>query len=142
MSRVHREYINCRSPDRGESDDAGAIDLEMASPIVSAWVEERNEYAILRIDAGEVRSLVAMTMDAGKRKIFEVVAAQMLPCADVLDVVPRLRMRLWKSARLASFPGPLPDEGTNRGIHQVASWLARYRRALDLIRARISAPST
>jgi hypothetical protein len=97
----------------------------MFLPDILARIEEGDHDPTLGVDAREIRTFVAVAVDAGEGEVFRGIATQVLPCPDVLDVVTGLRILLGERAILATFPGPPSDQGACGGVHQFAAWLAR-----------------
>lgn len=91
--------------------------LEVVSPTILAWMEERSHLTGLRINACEVRTLVKITLRARKREVVEIVRAAMLASNNVFDVENETREFLWQAVVLATESGALTDELAFRRVH-------------------------
>ncbi len=71
-----------------------------------------------RVDSTEVWALVQIAAMAGKRKIFDIIAAAVLTGDNVLDLMRHGAMLLAKLAVLATISGPVTDKKPRSGIHR------------------------
>ena len=58
----------------------------MVAPQVSSGVEEWNELTRLRIDPGDIRTFVKVTVKARERKVVRIAITAVLPSDDMLDM--------------------------------------------------------
>ena len=56
---------------------------------MQTWMKQRGDLFGFGIKAGQVRAFVQITIDAGQRQVFDVVAPAMTPRNDVLNVQRR-----------------------------------------------------
>ncbi len=68
---IHRQDDDGNPADGRLSDQIRPVPAKMAIPLVSARVEQLRELLANRIEPGDVRPLVAVVMQTGKRKIAE-----------------------------------------------------------------------
>lgn len=81
------------------------------------WIEQAREFFCLRVDAGEIWSLVKVTAEAGIGKIAERVSASVLLGYNVLDLKRRQDMGFEEMAVFASPSGSLSDLLLDNLIH-------------------------
>jgi hypothetical protein len=93
----------------------------MVGPHVLSRIEKGNQLSAFGVDSREIRSLVAIAVDAGESEVREIIAAHVLASTDMLEMVTSLRVLLGEKAILASFPGSLPHEVAYLSVHQLAS---------------------
>ena len=70
------------------SHDRRTLPSEMIRPCVLAWIEEPSKIARLGIDGGDVGTLVSVAGQTGKRQIIDTGIAAVLPCNDMVRLVP------------------------------------------------------
>jgi hypothetical protein len=73
-------------------------------PPIAAGMEQANDFAAIRIESSDIRSLEAVAMDASERKIIDCGWSAMLARDDVIDLEWRGMKRGWQSAIFE--PGP------------------------------------
>jgi hypothetical protein len=105
------------SANRTCADDENAAPHEMLVPPMTPRMKQLRDAVRFRIDAGQVRTFVQITVDAGEREIVEFVTAAVKSRNDVLDVESsQRRIILMKLAILAAVAGAFPNGGSRRGI--------------------------
>jgi hypothetical protein len=57
---VDVENGNGHAADRSAADEVGPLPAEVPCPLVALWIEQRSELARLRVEAGDVETLVAV----------------------------------------------------------------------------------
>lgn len=82
-----------------------------------SWIEQARELFCLRIDAGEIWSLVKVTAEAGIGKIAKRVSASVLLGYNVLDLKRRQDMGFGEMAIFASPSSSLSDLLLDNLIH-------------------------
>jgi hypothetical protein len=93
-------------------------------PALLSRVEERIQLAAGQ--AGEIRPFGPGALRAGLAKTFGIVRATMLLGNDMLDLEPqRASIVFVKVAVFAAMAGPLPNEGSNGGVHHSPELAAR-----------------
>jgi hypothetical protein len=63
--RVHGKYRHGDSPSGGQAEEQKAPGLEVLFPAILAGIEEPTDSTILRVDAGQVRTLVKIEVMTG-----------------------------------------------------------------------------
>ncbi len=91
-------------------------------------MEQARKLFGFRIETGEVRAFVRITVMTGKCEVFSGILPAVLSRDDVFDVKPERLEVLMKPAILAAAFRALPDGLAQPGVHQPA--FARARRAL------------
>jgi hypothetical protein len=84
---------------------------------MDARIKKRHDLTAVWVYTGKVRSLMKVTVVAGKGKILLVIGTTMLLGNDVLDVQCRLVVCLMNQAILAPVPRPMSDKRTSGGVH-------------------------
>jgi hypothetical protein len=87
-------------------------------PAVSPGVKKSLYLARHWVDPTQVWAFVQVTAMASERKIFDIVAAAVLPGDNVFDLMRHHAMLLAKLAILAPISGPLADKQPGSGIHR------------------------
>src|SRR5712692_6666480 len=92
---------------------------EVSIPLVCPRMEEANKLARIRICSGDVRTLVAIAMQAGEGEVFKNSQPSMLTCNDVIDVKGQRINGRRKVAILTSVLGTKPDLPDNIPVHEL-----------------------
>ena len=115
---VHVEHLYRRSAYSRQTNGHRAGHSEMLVPELPAWVEQRDDLACFRVDAGEVSSLVGVASFAGQSKIGRIVVSTMFARNDVFHLEPRKRkVFLRKATVLAAIAGPVANGFADGGVH-------------------------
>jgi hypothetical protein len=92
--------------------------FEVICPTVSPWMEQRGDPIGLRIDAGQIRPLVQVAVNAGQGEVRQVIRAAVDLGHNVLDVQnSQGGIALVKLAVFAPVAGSLPHLGSRPGVH-------------------------
>ena len=127
---VHLQQTHGRSTDGRLADHFSAVLREVFVPIVEPGMEQACQLSGLRIQPGEIRAFVEITMVARERQVFRRVLASVLARRDVFDVKRQRLLFLPQPAILAATRCALPDRLAQPGIHQPVFACASTRRAL------------
>ena len=68
---IHRQHMHGRSTRRGDSDDLLAMELKVPIPLIEARIEQWGVRTRHRIEADQIRALVAIAERAREREIVE-----------------------------------------------------------------------
>ena len=117
MGQIDREDSDRNPTDRSPADQSGADPPEMATPGVSARMEEPCFPACLRVDAREIRSLVMITGKTGHCQIPSRRWAAVLLRYDVVELEAERGISLRDATVLAAASCPLPDQALQVSIH-------------------------
>jgi hypothetical protein len=77
---------------------------------VAAWVKEADDFSFADIDAGDVRPLVSVAVEAGERQVASGGEAAVFPSDNVIDLERDAAEILVELAVFAAAPGAPPDE--------------------------------
>lgn len=87
-------------------------------PIVASRVEQRRDFFGLRVNTGQVGPFVQIAINAGQRKIVEIVSAAVDFGGDMLDMEGGQRgIVLVESAIFTAIFGTFPDAGLRALVH-------------------------
>ena len=106
---VDLQHADGRSADGGPADQDGALVAEVVAPFVAAGMEQAGELSRFRVQAGNVRSLEAITIPACDCEIGGDGTAAVLAGDDVVDLEREGRCFLRQAAVFASSGGSLAD---------------------------------
>src|SRR5205823_4074657 len=98
-----------RSPDRRSADEVSAGPAKVPSPLLTARVEERREFARQRVSPRDVRPLVRVAMEATQGEVGGGCAAAVLPGDDVIDLERTFVEVLGHATVFAAGQATLPD---------------------------------
>lgn len=118
---VHCQRRHGRPADIGLARQANAFSTEMLVPTVAPWMKQSREQARKRIDAGDIRSLVAIAVAACERKITFARLAAVLGGNDVIDLKAKPPRGLRHSTIFADVRRPLADEAIEICVHDSSS---------------------
>ena len=107
---VHREQLYGSASNRGSTFDDRSPEMKMIRPQVASRIEQRNNVARNRIDAGQVRPFPQITAVTSEGQIAVIVAPLMLAGNYVLDVMSKRTTVLWKETILATVSGSRSDK--------------------------------
>lgn len=133
------EHRDGDSADGSPADKVGASPAKMPMPLMAPRVEEPRELARPWVNAGDVRALVAVVVEAGEGQITAERGAVMLDGDDVVDLERRIVVILGNVAVFATAIRTMTNELDQRGVHDSPQEVVRFlvlirrtRRALDL----------
>jgi hypothetical protein len=116
--RVHVEDPYRSSSNGSLADYVYAAPLEVIFPPLVSRVKQLCDATSLRIDPGQVRAFVKITVDASQSQVVEIVAAAMNPRDDVLDVkCGQWRIFLFQLTILAPISGTFAHPRSKRRAH-------------------------
>ena len=95
----------------------GVVPLEMPLPILAARIEESNDLAGSRIDAGQICSLVQVAWDTGICPIFMTIRTVMDLGDDVIELERQVVVFLRHAAILATIMCPFSDQVCGSSVH-------------------------
>jgi len=67
--------------------DNERISLEVFSPYIGTWIEQRNDFAGFWIDGGKITSLIPIALRTSVGEIVSAVSAAMFSWQDMVDLV-------------------------------------------------------
>jgi hypothetical protein len=106
------------SANRGRADNINPAPDEMLFPSMSSRMKQFGYSIRFRINAGEVRTFVQITVDARAREIVDLIAAAVNTRDNMFNVENgEWRVVLMNLAILATIVGPFSNRGSRRGIH-------------------------
>lgn len=136
-------FIDSQDLDRGPAstsptDKLRSLPPKVATPILLARVEQRNDIATTGVDARQVRSLVGITVETCQTEVFQRIIAGVLDRDDVINLKVELRIHRWQMAILASPIRTIPNCLLGPPIHEVSDSCSRKAiRAFDLSNSKI-----
>ena len=86
-------------------------------------MEQPDDFTRQRINAGEVRPLVAVAVDATQREVFAVAGPAMFLRDDVIDLKIEAGELFREVAILAALRGSLPDQFNELSLHRAITLL-------------------
>ena len=106
----------------GTSDQDRPIPYEMAVPTILSWIEKAHHPPGLRVQGGDIRSLVAVAEETGEGEVLGHGGTVVLAGNDMIDRVRQGREGLGKLAVFASGDGPVARPSRSsvmfmRGVH-------------------------
>jgi hypothetical protein len=110
---MNRSSANSRSAGK-----SGSCPFEVCIPPVRTRMEESNQLARIRICSGDVRTLVAIAVQAGEGEVFKIRQPSVLACNDVVDVKGQRINRSGKVAIFTSVLGATPDLPDHIPVHE------------------------
>ncbi len=102
---VHIQKPHSALPNFRDPEDFWPNNLKMLIPSVSPWIEKLNELAANGRNRRDVWPLLGVAVGAGKGQVRRVVAAAVLPRANMLDMKPEIRSSVLR--QMAVFAPPL-----------------------------------
>jgi hypothetical protein len=87
---------------------------KMLIPDLSVRIEETNDSAIDGINGGQIRTFVAVAIEAGKSEVINLGSPAVLERDDVVDVVGKRKIILMEQAVLTASLSPFNDETAKR----------------------------
>lgn len=109
----------------------------MFRPDIAPRMKEANDFAAMRVNAGNVWTLEAVAMDASQGEVINIGGSAMLASDDVIDLEGRRVKPCWQLAILTLRSCSLPNLAYEIFV-QVSDYCARLcsaRRPLDCITA-------
>jgi hypothetical protein len=132
MKSVDFEHFSGCSSYVCRPNEARAVPSKVQRPCVGARIEQASQYAGLWIEAGEVRTFVAIACETCQRKIGLDGKAAVFLRLGVFDFKGQWIELLRHLAVFASRIRPLPNESPKRSLHQVVPFACLIDcRALD-----------
>ena len=83
---VDPEYVNGRTPDRGDANQDGTVPSKMVGPLLTTRMEQWNYLPSLRIDSGQVWPFVAIALRTTERQVIRLGRAVVLFGNDVINL--------------------------------------------------------
>ena len=131
-SVVQIQDVDRRAADRGNAYDAHTLEGKVLGPLVEPGMEKTGNLTCLRVNSGQVRSLVKIAAVARERQIVGVLGPGVLPRDDVLDVMRQLAMHLAQAAVFASLFGPAADQVPRGPTHLLLDCRVKLLPSLEL----------
>ncbi len=132
LGSVHGKDIDRRSSDGRSAGQHWADPGEMLLPNVLAGVEESRQQTRIGIEAGDIRPLVEVVIQAGQRQVFSLGQSVVLLGNDVVDLEGQNVERLRKPTVFAGIIGADPNLTFQRFVHcvkRLGKW-ARPKRSV------------
>ena len=89
----------------------------MLVPLLASWMKQRNDHIRDRVDARQVRPLVAVAVATRESQVFQHGGTTVLLGDDVVELKRQFSERFWETAILAAVTGPDADGFVNRFVH-------------------------
>lgn len=137
MPQIDGEDGDRRPTDGCSTSQSGTKPLEMFGPEIASRVKEPCDLRGLGIEAGDVRSFVVVTREAGQGQILGNCGPGMFLGNDVIDFVRGFGECLGKTTVFAGGLCSLPDQGPKLAVHYDSPTAERSdHRAFDLTSPR------
>jgi len=114
---VDLQQMNRRTSGRRLSNQSSTIPGEMLVPLLPSWMKQRDDLIGDRVDARQVRSLVAVAVATRESQVFQYGGTTVLLGDDVVELERQFSERFWETTILAAVTGPDADGFVNRFVH-------------------------
>ena len=114
---IDSQNFNRCAANRSVAGEHGPLSAEMLIPTIPARMKQPDDFMRHRIDAGQVRALVAVAIDAAQRQVFLLRRPAVLLRNDVIHLEIQPRKSLGKLAIFATEPGTPPDRFHEVPLH-------------------------
>ena len=116
---IDRQHVDGDPPDVGQTDQASAVPFEVIGPNIISGIEEAHSHSPRSIEAGDIRPLVVVAVQACEREVVQFVGTSVLFRDDVVHLEGQGIVPLRHSAILADSTGSSPDRFTGLSIHRL-----------------------
>jgi hypothetical protein len=116
---IDLQQLNRCAASIGNAAKPGPLPHEVFPPDVPARIEQRHDFAVVRIDARHIRTFVTVAVTTGEREIVQRGGAAMLLGNDVIEMKRQFGKRFRKVTIFAAAPRTIPDGLLGRLVHHV-----------------------
>jgi hypothetical protein len=117
IGKVYLQDSNGDSPDRGTAEQDRTIPAEVPVPLVTAWIEEFDNFLSLFIDSSYIRPLVVVACKTGQAKVRGPRGTAVFPGNDVVNLEREAVVCLRYLAVFAAASGPAPHQLFEHALH-------------------------
>lgn len=114
---VDLQQMNRCTSRRRLGNQSSTIPGEMLVPLLPSWMKQRNDLIRDRVDARQVRPLVAVAVAARESQVFQHGGTTVLLGDDVVELKRQFSERFRETTILAAVTGPDADGFVNRFVH-------------------------